>query len=445
MLKGRVRLDLKRGREVIAREEGENTITPWFSTAINKGNWNYLMNYSKILPLDQWFAGCLLTDKAGDPNSMMIAHDATVIAQANSTAYSGENLRRGSGNSNYTVNIPGGKRFVFDWSQPQGCGDIRAIHLTRGIIGAADMSDGSRTPDAGCVEIMSPEDVRFTPSIMSPSVNIIDLDREKAFYVYYSSGHIYISEYEINTYRYHLTGKIGDAIRLIQTHDIEQTIASYDLNYCSMSYTGDYIYIFQTGNNSSSLDEYKITVENWTCTKTSHTYSNFTFGYHNYWYGIPKDIMPVIEGYFFALNYAGTKIAKINLSDDSDIEQFDCPVPSSVNRGIKDGPSLILPNGDFYKFNIADGINPAIYYHDGQFYEVIAQYRVGLGFIAGGSNLAIGNFGTALAYLGADGRFIPWVDVLYPFVSSCYNLSSMKRKTNDMTMTLTYDVYETQN
>ena len=155
--------------------------------------------------------------------------------------------------------------------------------------------------------------------------------------------------------------------------------------------------------------------------------------------------MPVIEGYFFALNYAGTKIAKINLSDDSDIELFDCPVPSSVNRRIKDGPSLILPNGDFYKFNIADGINPAIYYHDGQFYEVIAQYRVGLGFIAGGSNLAIGNFGTALAYLGADGQFIPWVDVLYPFVSSCYNLSSMKRKTNDMTMTLTYDVYETQN
>ena len=74
MLKGRVRLDLKRGREVIAREEGENTITPWFSTAINKGNWNYLMNNSKILPLDQWFAGCLLTDKQAQAYNKVRPH-----------------------------------------------------------------------------------------------------------------------------------------------------------------------------------------------------------------------------------------------------------------------------------------------------------------------------------------------------------------------------------
>ena len=442
---GRVKLELKRDGKVVDREEGKNDLTPWVAAALNRGNWNYLMDPAKLIPIEQWFEGCLLTDKAGDPTSMMIAHDATVIAQANQSAYSGTNLRRGSGNSNYTQNIPGGKRFVFDWSQPQGCGDIRAIHLTRGVIGGTDITDGSIAPDAGAVELMR-DTFQTVPSVLNNMVNLIDLDDERAYYIYYENSKIYIAEYSLNTYRYHLTGNPGDAIELIDTHEISQEIANYAMSRCSFSYTGDYIYIFNAVANSSTLDEYKIALADWSCTKTSHTYLNFTFGEHFQAFRLPKDVIPVIDGYIYTLNAAGNKIAKIELADDSNIVQYDCPV-SVYNRANMDGPSLILPNGDFYKFSADVNKSEAIYFHNDQFFRASATWRNNVWGWSVCPCISIGNFGTALAYSGQSNvsEVSYWIDTLYPFVSTCYNLSSKKTKTSDMTMTLTYEIAETQN
>lgn len=447
MLQGKLKLELLRNNKVVERIEKKNTITPWYSNAIKYGNFNFIMTPQKILPLKQWFAGCLLTDKDNDPALSMIAQDSTIIAQGANGAYTGTNLRRGSFNTNESGNVTGGYRFVWDWNTAQGNGEIKSVCLTRASIGATDITSNFSTPDAQCIEFLSS---RVTTGTMIPgNISVVDYTKERAYSIYYESETIKIKEYYLNTYRYHLTGAFCDAISLITTHEIPQTIANYSANFVSVSYTGDYFYIFRTYDNAGNLDEYKITISNWTCVKTSHIYSGVHLRNHQgpsaY---MVKDIIPVIENYAWAYGYNNTKIYKLNLSNDADIVEYTNPL-ANVSYNIEyNGPAVLLPNGDWYKFSNMYGENSAaVYHHNDTFYRVAGNIINGNDWGEGRPSIHGNSYGTLLATATSDDATSgqDWqISALYPYVSTVANLDSAVTKTNDLSMKLTYTIAEAQ-
>ena len=451
MLQGFAQLDLLRDGKVVHREEHKNTITPWMSNAINKGNLNFNMSPEKIVPLKQWFNGCLLTDKDNDPTLSMIAQNSTVIAQASTDAYTGTNLRRGSFNTNESGDVPGGFRYVWDWRTDQGNGEIKSVCLTRPSIGATDITSDFSAPDADCIEYLSPRTIKA--SSMPGYIAVLDYERERVYSVVYDSTSgaekITIKEYFINTYRYHLTGKFGDAINLINTHEISQAIASWDANYVSVSYTGDYFYIFRVYNNAGTMDEYKISKADWTCVKTVHTYSGAHFRNHNGSGGyLQKDIIPVIDGYAYAYSYGNSKIYKLNLANDADIVEYNNPLANVTDSYLYNGPAVLLPNGDWYKFNnrFADS-EPCVYHHNDTFFRARGNVINGNDWGEGIPSIHANQYGTCITTATSDeatnGK--NWlISTLYPYVSTVNNLSSKVTKSYDLTMKLTYTVAEAQ-
>ena len=445
MLTGKLQLDLLRNNVVVHREEKKNTITPWYADAIKKGNMHLNMSPEKMLPLKQWFNGCLLTDKANDPSISMIAGDANVIAQASNNAYSGPNLRRGSFNTNESGNVTGGYRYVFEWNTSQGCGEILSCCLTRPALAATDFRADFSAPDAVCLEYLSPRTIRS--SMIPGYISIVDYAKERAYSVYYESETIKIKEYYINTWRYHLTGAFCDAISLITTHEIPQAIANWSANYTSVSYTGDYFYIFKTTDNSGLLDEYKISSSTWTCVKTSHTYSGVHLRSH---YSssayLQKDIILVVGNYAWAYGYNNSKIYKLNLTNDADIEEFNNPIASVSTDYRYNGPGLILPNGDWYKFSVHYAEDTAaVYHHNDTFYRVAGGVISGNDWGEGVPSIHGNGFGTALTTAPSDDATNGqnWLlSALFPYVSTVCNLDNAVTKTNDLTMKLTYTIAE---
>lgn len=447
MLQGKLKLELLRNNQVVKRIEKKNTITPWFSNAIKYGNMNFIMSPQKILPLKQWFAGCLLTDKDNDPALSMIAQDSTVIAQGSSNAYTGNNIRRGSFNTNESGNVTGGYRFVWDWNTAQGNGEIKSVCLTRASIGATDITSNFSAPDAQCIEYLSPRTI--TGTSIPGYISVVDYAKERAYSIYYESETIKIKEYYLNTYRYHLTGGFCDAINLITTHEIPQAIASWSGNYTSVSYTGDYFYIFRVYDNAGTMDEYKISKADWSCVKTVHTYTGAHFRNHNGAGGyLVKDIIPVIDGYAWAYSYKNTKIYKLNLANDADIVEYVNPIASVTDHIDYNGPAVLLPNGDWYKFNsrFADS-EPCVYHHNDTFYRAAGNVISGSNWGEGVPSIHANQFGTCITTATSDDATNGqnWLlSALYPCVSTVANLDSKVTKTNDLSMKLTYTIAEAQ-
>ena len=451
MLKGHAKLELARNGVVVQRVEQDNNITPWFSDAINKGNFNFMLAPEKILPLKQWFNGCLLTDKDNDPLTSMIAQDSNVIAQASNNAYTGNNLRRGSFNTNESGNVPGGYRYVWDWSTSQGNGEIKSVCLTRPTIGATDITEDFSAPDADCLEYISS---RWIKGSSIPGYLILDYEREKAWAISYdgTSGaeKIIIKEYFINTYRYHLTGALGDAISLINTHEISQAIANYHQNLASVSYTGDYFYFFKVYENAGTMDEYKVSIADWTCVKTVHTYNGVYFRNHAGANGyFMKDIIPVIDGYAYAFSYGNSKIYKLNLANDADVVEYPNPVGLVSDHYTYNGPAVLLPNGDWYKFTARfSDSEVCVYHHNGKFYRARGNIINGNDWGEGVPCVGGNEYGTLIATAPSDDATNGhnWqLSAIYPYVSTIANLQSKVNKSIDLTMKLTYTVAEAQN
>ncbi len=451
MLQGFAQLDLLRNGKIVHREENHNTITPWFSNAINKGNMNFNMSPDKIVPLKQWFNGCLLTDKDNDPTLSMIAQNSTVIAQASTNAYTGTNLRRGSYNTNESGDVPGGFRYVWDWRTDQGNGEIKSVCLTRPSIGATDITSDFSAPDGDCIEYLSPRTIKA--SSIPGYITVLDYERERAYQVVYDSTSgsekITIKEYYINTFRYHLTGKFGDAINVINTHEISQAIANWSANYTSVSYTGDYFYVFRVYDNAGTMDEYKISTADWTCVKTVHTYNGVHFRNHNGAGGyLLKDIIPVISGYAYAYSYGNQKIYKLNLANDADVIEYVNPLASVTDNISYNGPAVLLPNGDWYKFNnrFADS-EPCIYHHNDTFFRARGNIISGNDWGEGAPSIHANQYGTCISTAPSDDATNGqnWlISTLYPYVSTVNNLSSKVTKSYDLTMKLTYTIAEAQ-
>ena len=444
MLQGETKLELLRNGQVVHREEKHNTITPWASNALNQGNFNLLMNKAKAFPIKQWFNGCLLTDKDNDATTSLIAHDSTVTAQASNDAYTGTNLRRGSFNSNESGDVTGGYRFVWDWTTSQGNGDIKSICLTRPSIGAADLTTGSTAPDVVCNEYLNASSGNFVTatSFYNGTINILDYDNEKAYYLYYESEKIKCCEYDINTWRYHVLGDVCAAsTRTDHEITIPSPIANYTLYSASVSYDGEYFYFIHAIQNTNNFDIWKIDPSDWTCTYTRHVYAGVTTCRHGYSYYIPGNLYLVDNGYIWILSYNLTKMYKCSLTNDADITEYNCPY--YVNDNAMNGPMFKLPNGDFYKFYRNYGTVNTMYYHNGQFYRgAVNWYDYTLNYEAGHPHS--NSYGTVVVHKRINAAdTIGWfLLTIFPHVSTVNNLTTNVTKTPELTMKLTYTIRE---
>lgn len=448
-LRGYAKLELFRKGQVVKRIEKHNAITPWVDNAINEGNFHGLMAIDKLQPIRQWYDGCLLTDVENNPQLSMIAGNARITAQAGNDSYSGSNSKRGSYNTIESCEITGGFREVFDWNTSQGNGTIASVCLTQGQFGKLDLASSTALPDAVFPNVTlggaySSDDAINTNVINS--LSIIDYEKERGYRVKYASGIITVGEYAVNTKQFHLLGNSLFA-RLIETHEISQTVTGSGSDL-SVSYTGDHIYLISTYGNSTSLYVYDIDTNTWNCTATTHTYPGVSFvGHSNVGdFQLKKDINPVIDGYVWAWSEGGKKIVKCNLTNDADITVFDNPLYTiyGITSWQYNTPSVVLPNGDWYKTSINNGIPYALYYHNDVFYVVA---RINCGDYSGGTNEAWsinGNSYGTVVTLGIRGRtqLYTTLQALFPYVSTVNNLEEPVIKSADLTMKLTYELTE---
>lgn len=442
-LKGYTRLDLLRDNKVVKRIEKHNAITPWVQSAIRQGNFNMAIPYGKIMPLKQWFEGCLLTDNENDDTLSMIAHNSSITAQASNDAYSGDNMKRGIFNTNESGEITGGYRFVWDWLTSQGNGVISSVCLTRASIGASELSETATAPQTNINEQLF-----FTGMNASylglGKVQIIDYTKETGYNVTYSSGTITIEEYDLSTYRLHLLDEPMKA-RLKATHNISQTVSNYGDNHVSLSYTGDAIH-FVTWSGSVVTD-YVISTSTWEVTETiTRTFTGVTFQNYqnNYQGGLHKDVAPIIGDYIWLLGTVSgvPKMLKCNLLGDQAAEIFEYSIP--ISAGIaNNGCSIILPNNDFYKFGAPLNTTSGLYYHNDTFYHIKQAkfgHNWGNGFCEAGYDTGMGTIITTLHdtnQLGGVG-----INALFPYVSTVNNLENAVTKSADLTMKLTYEITE---
>lgn len=135
---GHMQLDLRRDGQTVHRVEKDNDITSFITDAIGAGNFHDMMLPANIMPLKQWFSGCLLTAGTNNTADKKLARDFVLTAQSGNDAYNGTNYKRGSYNSSDSGKTANGYRFVFDWMNNYGNGSIGSVCLTRPEIGIFD-------------------------------------------------------------------------------------------------------------------------------------------------------------------------------------------------------------------------------------------------------------------------------------------------------------------
>ena len=439
-------------REVVKRVEKTNHVTDFPNKVMGKGNFHDLVSPSNLMPYMQWFYGCLLTDKA-NPNGDdvagfcgLIAGDAEVVAQAGRSAYTGTNTKRGSFNSNESGEITGGFRNVFDWSTSQGNGTIASVCLTRNQLAISDYDPTRAIADTDIVNewLQGSSIVELDVDNTLGSCSIIDYEEGIGYAISYDNGTITVNEYEISSKKIHLLDN-RLAARLINTHTISQTVDYYSWSTAEVSYTGSSIHLITWQSYTGNLKDYSINTSTWACTATAHTYSGVSLLNMNDFrtYILSKDVFPIIGNYIYCFTTNG-KIMKCNLlgNNDADVTEYTNPLGTIGDR--QNGPSLILQNGDWYKFarNKAHGeIESGIYYHNGVFNRI--KY---VEFNPYGSSGSIGahgnNYGTVLTtnFSALAGRGAMALNSIFPWVSTCMNLDEPVVKSADLTMKLTYEI-----
>lgn len=463
VLHGHTQLDLLRNGKIVHRVEHDNTITPFFTDCFNKSNRALMASRTLMLPLTNWFNGCLLTDKDNDASISMIAGDAEVVAQASNTAYTGTNLKRGSYNATESHDITNasgeviGRTQVFDWSTSQGNGDIKSVCLTRASIGATHLyDDGVVRDDSAYVnEFFANREDGGTLVVndvvyYTAKCQIIDFSTERAYYFTRDNSKVYLREFAVNGNSYHITGRI--LRNQITTREFAIPTNSGQ-HYPTVSYTGDYFHIFvnRWSGNNTLLDEYKIKLSDWSVTQVTHTLENVRL-YNGYYDVFAKDVILIKDGYGYVYGQALVdgawkwKMIVFSLTNDADITTL--PYPNDPTGASGDswynGPSLLLPNGDFIKERCGPTTNnnnmTVGFFHNGNMYRVrCASYDMWGGIYYG---LQGGDGFQFICSPGNDPNLVSF-ETLYPYVSTVNNLAQKVEKRSDLSMKLTYTLTET--
>jgi hypothetical protein len=459
-------------REVVKRIEKHNDITPYVQNAITKGNFNMSIPNSSIMPLSQWFDGCMLTSAPNDPSLGMIAHNSDVVACAgNSSDYGSTDIRRGALNTTETADITGGRRFVWDWGTDRGNGIIASVGLTRSALAIAEISD-TVAPSANPINpILATITTGGVNSIAN--MTIIDYEKSVGYLVSYSNG-IVVTEYPLCTKAIKLFGspylkQIGyDGNVISTTHNIPNSTISNpspNIGNTSISYTGSHIHwIIWSG---ATIKDYVINTTTWELDSSfgtggiiTRTFTGVTFANIRYYYiynqHYKKDICPIIGDYVWCVGTVGgvMKMLKCNLLGSAATEIFEYDNLYSTILGISDasycnGTAVVLPNGDFIKTPSihADetGGRNALYYHNNKFY--LARFNADENDSGYNSYRGIGidanSYGTLLkrGFSGNDGAIVQF-GFIHGFISTCNNLEEAVTKSADLTMKLTYEITE---
>lgn len=447
-------------REVVHRIEKHNAITPWVQNIVTKGNLGMLIPSNKIMPIKQWFEGCLLTDNTNDASLYMIAGNSNVTAQAGNNAYSGTNQKRGSFNASESgiISSPNsnyeGFRFVWDWATNQGNGTIASICLTKHQFGISEISDGDITATGTGIDdtLLDSGDVG---SLLTGRMTIVDWEKEIGYFVSYSNGVITVEEYLLSTKQMHFMYRFpANMPQLLTTHTITQIVDNYSNNNVSVSYTGNAIHFITW--SGSTINDYEISTSTWEVTTRTRTFSGVTFStfnsrYRNY---EQKDVCPIIGDYVFMLGVTGDvrKMFKCNLLGAQAAEIFAYDLPSGILAFSQDrinGVSAVLPNGDFYKFtsyyHLVDTSEnePCMYFHNDKFYVARCTKFGKTNWGAGNNEIGLNAnaYGNMLGLSYHDStRYM--LKTMFPFVSTVNNLDGAVTKSADLTMKLTYEISE---
>lgn len=439
-------------REIVNRVEHKNDITGLIASVINEGNFHDMILNSKLMPVKQFCEGCLLTDGENNKNLMLVAGSCGITAQAGNNAYTGTNLKRGSYNSNESGLITGGIRQVWDWATSQGNGSIASVCLCRHQIGIAEFSDDATEPAEYCDEFLhATTETSIQVDNSLGNCVIIDYENNKGYDVYYSDGTITVDVYRVSTTILHLTDNLYSA-DLIETHTISQSVSNYSLTTASVSFTGDTIHLLTFTALGNTLNDYAINISNWSCTVSSHTYSGVRFVGIYDWRTVKlsKDAMPIINGYVYALSANSSnvlKMVKCSLTNDADVTEYTYPMASIVSWGDREyynGPCLLLPNGDFYKYyRSGNNGNRGIYYHNGVFYRaknhIWQDINSSPAVAANATNYGVAVF-NSFTGLGNVSHYS--IANVFPYVSTVANLDEAVIKSADLTMKLTYEITE---
>ena len=468
-LQGKLQLDFARNGKVVNRVTKKNTYTGYADDLMCEGNYGMFIPRDKLLPVKQFFEGCILTDHVNDASGNMIHHNSNITACAGSdTDFSGLNPKRGrfSALESGVISSPNdykGYRFVWNWDTAYGNGSIASVCLTRSKLAIAEYTNTSTIPDAG-VEI---NEVMYDGGGLGSTfkylggMHIIDYEREVGYKIRYASNTITIEEYQLSCKNLHLLTRpalssTSDAYHpeYVGTHTIAQTVANYTDYTSSYSYTGDKIYIITW--SGSTINAYPIDISDWTIDPddiVTKTFGSVTFMENYNTQSNPyghKDIVLLDGNYAWCMATVGGvgKMIKIDLLGTSPAV-VEKTLPISVSNR-NNGCCVKMPNGDFYKFAstgiIIDGNNkrPCLYYHNGEFYlaKDVFPNKADYGNVLGSVN---GNlYGTALfcayGHYFDTGTFA--IHSLHGFVSTIANLDTVETKRPDLTMKLTYEITE---
>lgn len=473
---GRLRLDLSRKGKVYKRVEQKNTVTTLVQDTFLDGNFSYLLEREKAI-VENWFDGCLLTDKANNPSLCMIAHDSDITAQAGNDTYTGLNPKRGSyipADSHTFTDPTLGFLKVWRWDNAYGNGKINSVCLCPHETAIFDYQEGALPIDGN-----PPNKVLGTSTVSADyfddslaHLTIIDYNTGKGYYVTASSdfASVIIEDFEVSCSRVRILDRPDYVVRKIGRHviPISPALPSWETRFggwrVALAYTGDTIHIIpfenftEGGVRKVRIRDYQILTSDLTSfvdpTPTPLVYSDvflYTFPVRANLRGeseFQKDdfIYNATDGYLYALGEEGTTPSMLRFDlNSTSVHSYDLSfAPPAYSYGIDNGyvnnsGGLILDNGDFYRFCNVDGSSAykyMYYYHNDKVYAVrpYTNYTSRFKNFSGGKGTVIYtmNYGTPTIQL----------DNIYPYVSTVANLSEEIKKTADFDMTLQYSVRE---
>lgn len=454
-----------------------NDITTWVQRATLQGNFANGLLSSKLYPLRQWFGGCFLFDKNMDSNliveTCVPTDEAVIVAQAGDvTNYNTQGGLPTMGS--YMDGLSGaveqeienvkykGWRNVWQWAQAITL-EVGAVALTRANNGqcprAEVFTDTALNDHIYPFEVLSDNiSASSTDSNINnivSAINLIDYEKELGFIIEYDynsgAGTVRIRTYKMNTKQVHLDGETACIIpQSASKYEIEDV--SFDTNtnigLPSFTYTGDYIFLYNTDVDIFTV--IKIKLEDWTWTVSNHNLTSLGGVNSRGVSFIEKDVIPmeyeetngtpskwnawIIQR---TLNVSA-KYYKVDLLTDTLIKEYTRPDAGIHNDYHRLLPCIMLPNGDFFRWQTGHDIAPYYSKADDKFYAVWCPTGTNIIPADPQGIMGCGKYGTAIIKANNSMRLVEF----FPYISTINNLPSQVIKNAGDTMRLEYTILE---